>query len=424
MIAPAAGAEHGPLTPPQTGLRWYWQVAVVCAAVALVFSRQPDALLHPQFFAEDGTVWYANAYNHGWFKALFQAQDGYFQTLPRLAAALALFVPLSLAPAVMNLVGLFFQVLPVPLLLSSRLSSWGSLPLRAMLAITYLALPNSAELNVSIEEGQWHLALAACLVLLCVAPGTRAWKLFDVGVLILCGLTGPFAILLLPIAGVLLWMRHESLMRWYLGVLTCCAAIQLYALLTMPRDHWPLGASLGGLMRIVAGQVYVGAILGSNGLSAQKVPAFIVLIFVTGTLLLLYCFLRASAEWKLFLLFSAIVLAAALAHPFTPRLRPGSTSWSVLAGTPGIRYWFFPTLAFAWTIVWYLLSPPAPKVRRLTGAALMALMLIGIARDWRIPPRKDLRFADCAQAFEASPSGTVMVIPENPDGWTLRLVKR
>ena len=54
----------------------------------------------------------------------------------------------------------------------------------------------------------------------------------------------------------------------------------------------------------------------------------------------------------------------------------------------------------------------------------MALMLIGIVRDWRIPPRADLHFAAYVNAFEASPPGTVVTIPENPQGWTIRLVKR
>jgi len=84
-------------SPQPAGLRWYWQVAVVCAAIALIFSRQPDAFLHAQFFAEDGKIWFADAYNNGWFTSLFKAQDGYFQTLPRLAAALSLPAPLALA---------------------------------------------------------------------------------------------------------------------------------------------------------------------------------------------------------------------------------------------------------------------------------------------------------------------------------------
>ena len=90
MVAPEPIAAQGLSPSERTALRWYWQLAGVCAAIALIFSRQPDAFLHAQFFAEDGKVWFADAYNSGWFTSLFRAQDGYFQTLPRLAAALSL----------------------------------------------------------------------------------------------------------------------------------------------------------------------------------------------------------------------------------------------------------------------------------------------------------------------------------------------
>jgi hypothetical protein len=145
---------------------------------------------------------------------------------------------------------------------------------------------------------------------------------------------------------------------------------------------------------------------------------------IAGSLLTTFCFLKANAEWKLFLLFSATVFAASLCAPFTPGSRPGSTAWLMLARTSGIRYWFFPTLAFSWTIIWYLMGRPNRRVSQSIGATLMALMLIGIVRDWRIPPRADLHFAAYVKAFEASAPGTIVTIPENPQGWTIRLVKR
>src|SRR5664280_1271684 len=124
----------------QSALTWRWHVLAFVAAAGLVVSRRPDAIVHAQFFAEDGHVWFADAYNRGWFTSLFRTQDGYFQTLPRLAAALSLLVPLSWAALVINLIGLIIQILPVPLLLSRRLSRLGSLQLRAALAFVYICL--------------------------------------------------------------------------------------------------------------------------------------------------------------------------------------------------------------------------------------------------------------------------------------------
>ncbi len=409
--------------PAGTGLRWYWQLAAVCAAAAIVFSRQPDALLHAQFFAEDGHVWFADAYNRGWFASLFRAQDGYFQTLPRLAAALALLAPLTFAPLVMNLAGLLIQILPVPLLLSTRLWRLGSLSLRAALALTYLAMPNRSEMNVTIEEGQWHLALVACLLLLCSPPARRSWKVLDIAVFVLCGLTGPFAIVLVPIAALRLWLRRERLVLWPLCILVCTAAVQTWALFATHRDYWPLGASAERLVRIVAGQVFLGTILGSNALGARDIMPFLICIAIAGLLLMAYCFFNACLEWRLFLIFSSMVFAASLCAPFTPQLHPGSAAWGQLAGTPGIRYWFFPTLAFTWTLVWYLMGRPHRRFCKGVGAALMAMMVIGFFRDWRIPEPKDARFDTYVDILKASAPGTLLTIPENPNGWTIQLVK-
>jgi hypothetical protein len=61
---------------------------------------------------------------------------------------------------------------------------------------------------------------------------------------------------------------------------------------------------------------------------------------------------------------------------------------------------------------------------RVVAAPLLLIMCLGIARDWRQPAFKDLHFTENARRFEAAPAGMAITIPENPDGWSLRLVKR
>src|SRR5208282_3246621 len=125
---------------------WHHCVIFLLACTILI-TRRPDAILHAQFWAEDGHVWFADAFNFGGWTALFRTQDGYFQVLPRLAASLALLAPLRLAPLILNLVAIAIEALPVNLLLSLRSSVWGSLRYRALLAFVYLALPNCWEMD-------------------------------------------------------------------------------------------------------------------------------------------------------------------------------------------------------------------------------------------------------------------------------------
>src|SRR5205809_426185 len=74
--------------------------------------RCPSRLFSPQFFAEDGAVYFADAYNSGGLASIFQPIVGYLTILPRISALGASLLPLRQAPAVMSSIALVFHVLP------------------------------------------------------------------------------------------------------------------------------------------------------------------------------------------------------------------------------------------------------------------------------------------------------------------------
>jgi hypothetical protein len=55
---------------------WGW-LPLSCACAAIVIMRRPDAVLSPQFWAEDGKIWFANAHNLGALHSLVLPQNGY-----------------------------------------------------------------------------------------------------------------------------------------------------------------------------------------------------------------------------------------------------------------------------------------------------------------------------------------------------------
>jgi hypothetical protein len=406
----------------------FWQQATAfLVACAALISRRPDAILHPQFWAEDGHVWFAEAYNLGWGHALFRTYAGYFQTLPRLGAALAQLVPLAFAPLAMNLIAVAVQALPVSLLLSSRSSAWGSLRYRALMAAIYLALPNMREIGAILTNSQWVLALAAFLVLAALTPKTIAGKVFDAFVLLLCGLTGPFCVFLFPIAVWIAWRRRDA-WRWAeSGILAAACLIQAWALLVMDRAgraDAALGAGPALLTRIVGGHVFLGTLLGGNQLASYAGAAIFLLLLgaaIVGATIVALCFTRTTVEMKLLLLFCFAIFGAALISPESYP-DPGLTRWQSLAAAGGVRYWFLPSLAFAWSLLWCAHS--RSTVLKRVSAVLLFLMCFGIVRDWELPAFANLHFAEEAKRFEAAPSGTAVVIPENPQGWTLVLKRK
>lgn len=415
-----AGAQAGP-----TGIRAWQQSVAFLLGFALVISRRPDAVFHAQFWNEDGHVFFADAYNFGWWSALFRTYEGYYHALPRIGADIALLFPLQLAPLVLNLIAICVQVAPVNLLLSSRLSMWGSLRTRMLLAGVYLALPNSFEIDATITNSQWVLALISFLLLTALPPPKTVGRILDACAQVICGLSGPFCIFLSPIALFLAW-KHRERQRWVTAAILCGASlVQAWSLLNggfKGRPHIALGASFAMLGRVLAGQLYLGTLLGRTQLgAAQGVGALIVLSLIAagGTLFLAICFLRSGIEMRLLLIFSAIVLAASMIAP-----TPGNVGswWPALALGSGARYWFLPDLAVAWSIL--LCAQSKGKLLQAFSLILLCAMCLGAAMRWEEPRFLDARFEESARSFESAPAGTAFVIPESTPGWNLVLIKR
>jgi hypothetical protein len=393
-------------------------ILIFLITCVLIVSRRPDAMLNPQFFAEDGTIWFADAWNLGWFNTIFLPYNGYLSTVPRLAAAVALLAHASIAPLIMNLTGLVVQALPVSVLLSSRCSGWGSLQSRAALSLIYVALPNSQEIHVLVTNVQWHLALLSCILVLASVPKSAAWRAFDITIFALGGLTGPFSVLLLPVAMFFLWLKRD-VWRWVpIGILTLTAIVQVIVLLTAysSRPNAPPRATWELLVRILGGQVYLGALIGPNWLSILGSLAFLSCVAAVGTAVFVYSWALSHCEARLFGLFAMIVFAASLWSP--------TDGWKVLAGAPGIRYWFFPMLAFSWSLVWSLAGRGSTRLSRVVSGALLIVMCFGVLRDWEYPAFVDLHFSGYVNELKSAAPGTSVVIPENPPGWFIKLVAR
>jgi hypothetical protein len=57
-------------TSDKNGISTALHLSVYITAFLVIALRRPDALFHPQFYGEDGAIWFAEAYNYGPLKAL------------------------------------------------------------------------------------------------------------------------------------------------------------------------------------------------------------------------------------------------------------------------------------------------------------------------------------------------------------------
>jgi hypothetical protein len=427
--APAGASEELALEPERRFL-----LVVFLVACLLIFLRRPDALTNPQFFAEDGTIWYADAHDLGGLRALFlPSHRGYFHTVERLAGLAAQAVPMLWAPLVFNIIAITIEALPAVLLASRRFAP--AVPprwTRMLLAFLYLALPTTWTTISNLSHSPWHLAVLASLVVVAAPGNDRWWRGFDVAVVALSGLTGPTCLLLTPVA-TLAWGLRRT--RWSLVLLLVtagAATIQGISLMLWGAplaSHPPLGASAFALAELFARRIVYGALIGqqlSASLFASNASVWAsvgvqMALALCGGAALVYALLRAPIELRLLIVFCALVLLAALFWPI-----PLSGDWkyweTLMAPGAHSRYFLPLTFALIATFIWML--GRKPMLARAGGAiAMLFTLTLAVPFDWREPEYRDYHFSAYVQRYDRALPGATVQIPI-PPGWGMILHKK
>ncbi|MCX6780975.1 MAG: hypothetical protein NT003_02570 [Candidatus Magasanikbacteria bacterium] len=392
--------------------------------------RSPSTILHPQFWAEDGTFWYADAYNQGGFISTLHSYGGYFQTISRLTAWISLAAPLHTAPLIFSIIALSIQLLPALLLVSGRFNEL--IPRKSvqyLCALFLLLIPNSAEIHGNITNSQWYLAVAAFLILIATIPQTRRAKFFDFFILLLSALSGPFSLFLFPIAFILVIARKTRAHFFHAIAIAIGGALQAASILFLNhggRLHMMPHMDIKLIFAIFARQVVFGLMIGANGYAwaLAHIPAFTTTVLLTTIVAvgcLWYAVLRASLEIKLALLFGTMIFVVSLLSPtgnfsLTPALL-------ILSRTSnGIRYWLIPMIACGAGFIWCA-TRARFKIVKYFSTALLILSVIGIIVDFRHPVRDQFSLTSAEKILNDAEPGLRIVVPIAPTGWNMTLIK-
>ncbi len=180
-----------------------WQnLAIFVVTCALIISRRPDAIFHPQFWAEDGRDMVCRCIQPGMVSCTISYLDGLLSDPATTRSCIGVACAVFASPLLLNLVAIAIQALPCKHSDSSRSSAWGTLGVRAMLAAAFIGLPSSPEIHANITNAQWLLSFSAFLLIVASPPKSLSGELFDLAVILLSGLTGPFCLFLVPIAAI------------------------------------------------------------------------------------------------------------------------------------------------------------------------------------------------------------------------------
>jgi hypothetical protein len=197
--------------------------------LVLTIVRCPELLIHPRFFAEEGTTYFSSAYRTSFLANIFSAHYGYYTLYNQLATSLATLVPLEHAPLVTTLMALLVQVGVSLYLLWGDLPLLQSLPRRVVLA---LALPLIAWPGhwLTVIGSQCWLAAGTFLLLISGAGGTGRVRVVRGACLLVAGLTGVVSCFMTP-AFFLRGVREKSKeFLLYGGVLAACLPVHAVVL--------------------------------------------------------------------------------------------------------------------------------------------------------------------------------------------------
>jgi len=393
--------------------------------VLLLVLRRPEHLFAPQFYAEDGPVFFAQARELGFWAAALSPTEGYLNVFPRVAAALAQLFPLEAGPLALNVIALLLKLVPVAYLMSGRAERLvRPFSLRFAAGLLYILLPNSGDTHGNITNAQWVLTPVACLILLCAPPRGAGGRIADLVLLSLFALTGPTALLFVPVAfAYLRWMLPEGRQAWGKGlaaILLAGAALQGFFLATHPPTNRYSPAHLldiGGadLIRLLSGHAVFDILLGVNRFSDWQ-ASFGLGLRVAGLALLAVLAAetvrRREPPLILLLYVAAVTVALSL-------IMPSNDLKSWVQPNFGLRYYFPATLFVVFASARLVFARGGA---RCLGAACLAPILgLGIPSDFFYMKQYDTRFPDQIAVFRSLPAGSSYDIPVFPMGWGMRL---
>ena len=390
----------------------------------MVACKAPDAFLHPQFWAEDGAVFFAQQHAHSW-PLLFVPYAGYLHVIPRLVAWSATALPVVAAPTVYSAAAL---VLGAGGIAALRILGHLAVPFWLVLA-TVLLTPTNDEVFGSLTNAQWltqFVLLGTTLRwLLGEAPGA-GWRrrITRTALLVTVGLSGPFCIFatFAAVAGRLSLrppmsragaaemdpgVAERSTGAWEIAVIAACALVQS---LFVMRTAGLAGSSWG-----TRAMVDVAQALPAHLFDPALFPALPLwsLLAVLATASMVTMARRQKSALVALLAYVGIT-GFAVAAKF------GGDASMLHSLRIGDRYFIVPKLV-AWWLLASALAGLLPQWKRLGRLLVLALLLGSAAYQPAALRRRSLPQLGWGQYAKAIQRGEHVIVRIHPKPWTFEV---
>jgi hypothetical protein len=377
----------------------------ITAAAALFALRKPWALHTPQLWAEDGSIFLVQAEQLG-ARAWFEPYNGYLHLLPRLVAWLAnVTADVAWWPAIYN--GCSFAV---TLALFARIaSSRVMLPAKPALMLTFPLVVGTGEVLINLTNLQWITAFFLVIHLFLEPPKSAAARVYDLLVLGVVGLNGPFAAILAPLFAWRAWREKNRDHGLTFGVVAACAFVQGSLALKAGAALYGAGEPLRPLMflSVLGSRLVTWTFFGPAAVRALPIWAHAAGGSIFLALLVLLALRpgpgRTEKSW---LAAALLLLTAACAW------RVRADLWQDDNLVNGDRYFFIPRVLVAWLVV--LEFRAAHRAVAWTARGLCALGIALHVPHFIIPAPENYRWTENCDAIRRGVPAQIKTLPE---GW-------
>ncbi|MBS0967669.1 hypothetical protein JK232_02065 [Nissabacter archeti] len=417
---------------------WIQGLIILIATYFILFLRRPDILTNAQFWAEDGVIWYKNAYEYGALLSLLHPQNGYYQTISKIVGGMSIFVPLAYAPIFTNALGILIRAAVVWFFLSKRLNFLSLVP-RIFIALYFIFMPYTDEVHANITNAHWFLALYSLMILMANKSESILWRFHDLIILFTSSISGPFSVFLLPclalkylsIEGLSNIFNIERIIKFFESrhhlIILIGAFIQVFSILISSdssRSNAPLGADLLLMFKIISSRVVVSTIATGNiSLLFWDISSLSILTsfaFLLGVIRVI-----KTKDWRpiSLLLLSGLIIGFSLARPMISLTEP---QWPILRSYMAVQRYFVLPHIVIFTLISLLTFEMCKtflaKIIYVFSFSIVIVFLI--VNFFSIPPLPDQHWQESVNRFNIALPGEIVIMPITPTGWEMNLQKK
>ncbi len=401
--------------------KWSYAILILLLTV-IIFFRRPDALLNAQPWAEDGAIFLQQAI-YSSIGSIFIPYAGYYHTIPRVVALIAVQFGLANAPLIMNICALLISVFCISYIFRPQFRIL--IPNdshRFFLAVLIACLP-IVEIYLNITNIQWFLIVFLTLwstnvVFNPKAPSMTLYNIFEMLFVIISFLSCPLSIILSPglLFGIILKIQssktnfnlllHIVPIVSLLGYFIACSLTNKSSALYIP--------SIFSSINMITSQIFIRFFYYNVHYFNYSITF---LIACSVTALITYAVVNRhqySIDGWLIFLFILNILVIIL---FRPSYIEIFSSPNGVGG--GERYLFYPMVLLAIAIIRHISTFNASKWRYVLYI-LLIIVVVNVSLNYQLPPFQDYHFHSSVQGFD--PQGTSdYCVPINPPGWYMKL---